>query len=91
MAKVLVPKFYEIEAVTVYEYLEVRYGKRAKIYSGVMFLIGRLFASGARLYIGALAISMILFLDISPPHIILSIAILVIGALGYTYLEVLGL
>jgi len=91
VAKVLVPKFYEIEAVTVYEYLEVRYGKRAKIYSGVMFLIGRLFASGARLYIGALAISMILFLDISPPHIILSIAILVIGALGYTYLEVLGL
>ncbi len=40
---------------------------------------------GSRLYIGALAISMILFLDISPPHIILSIAILVTGALGYTY------
>ncbi len=41
MAKVLVPKFYEIEAVTVYEVSEVRYGKRAKIYSGVMFLIGK--------------------------------------------------
>ncbi len=71
VAKVLVPKFYEIDAVTVYGYLGVRYGTKAKIYAGVMFLIGRLFASGARLYIGALAISMILFSDIEPIHIII--------------------
>jgi len=85
VAKVLVPKFYEINAVTVYEYLDVRYGRKAKIYAGVMFLVGRLFASGARLYIGALAISMILFFDIEPLHIIVSIIILVLGALAYTY------
>ncbi len=82
VAKVLVPKFYEIDAVTVYGYLGVRYGTKAKIYAGVMFLIGRLFASGARLYIGALAISMILFSDIEPIHIIISITILVSGALS---------
>jgi SSS family transporter len=85
VAKVLVPKFYEINAVTVYEYLEHRYGKSAKLYAGVMFLVGRLFASGARLYIGALAISMILFFDIAPLHITISILILVLGALAYTY------
>jgi len=79
VAKVLVPKFYEINAVTVYEYLEHRYGKSAKLYAGVMFLVGRLFASGARLYIGALAISMILFFDIAPLHITISILILVLG------------
>ena len=50
-----------------------------------MFLVGRLFASGARLYIGALAISMILFLDISPAHVATSIAILMFGALAYAY------
>jgi len=85
VAKVLVPKFYEINAITVYEYLDVRYGSKAKFYAGVMFLIGRLFASGARLYIGALAISMILFFDIAPLHIIVSILILILGALAYTY------
>jgi len=85
VAKVLVPKFYEIKAITVYEYLAHRYGETSKRYAGIMFLVGRLFASGARLYIGALAISMILFSDILATHIALSIAILMIGALGYTY------
>ena len=85
VAKVLVPKFYAINAITVYEYLEHRYGETSKRYAGIMFLIGRLFASGARLYIGALAISMILFSDILATHIAISIAILMIGALAYTY------
>ena len=85
VAKVLIPKFYAINAVTVYELLEKRYGNRAKKQAGVMFLVGRLFASGARLYIGALAISMILFLDISAPHVALSIVILMLGALAYAY------
>ncbi|HHD78243.1 MAG TPA: sodium:solute symporter, partial [Epsilonproteobacteria bacterium] len=76
VAKVLIPRFYAINAVTVYELLEHRYGERAKKQAGVMFLIGRLFASGARLYIGALAISMILFLDITAVHVAISITIL---------------
>ena len=85
VAKVLIPRFYAIKAVTVYELLEQRYGGSAKKNAGVMFLIGRLFASGARLYIGALAISMILFMDISALHVALSIAVLMAGALAYTY------
>ena len=85
VAYLLIPRFYAIGAVTVYELLEHRYGESAKKQAGVMFLIGRLFASGARLYIGALAISMILFMDISPLHILISISILMIGALSYTY------
>ncbi|MCB4772269.1 MAG: sodium:solute symporter [Sulfurovum sp.] len=85
VAKVLIPRFYAIKAVTVYELLEKCYGKKAKKQAGVMFLAGRLFASGARLYIGALAISMILFLDITTSHMALSIAILMFGALSYAY------
>jgi len=85
VAKVLVPRFYAIKAITVYEYLEYRYSPKAKQYAGIMFLVGRLFASGARLYIGALAISMILFFDIEPLHIAISIGILIMGALAYTY------
>ncbi len=85
VAKVLIPRFYAISAVTVYELLEKRYGESAKKQAGVMFLIGRLFASGARLYIGALAISMILFLDITPTHVAIAITILMLGALAYVY------
>ena len=85
VAKFLVPRFYAINAITVYEYLEVRYGESSKRYAGIMFLIGRLFASGARLYIGALAISMILFSDISALHISISIVTLMLGALAYAY------
>jgi Na+/proline symporter len=74
-----------MKAVTVYELLEDRYGESAKKQAGVMFLIGRLLASGARLYIGSLAISMILFSDILFLHVALSILILILGALAYTY------
>ncbi|MFA5501013.1 MAG: sodium:solute symporter [Sulfurovaceae bacterium] len=85
VSKVLVPKFYDIGAITVYELLEKRYSPRAKRDAGVMFLIGRLFASGARLYIGALAVSMILFSDIAATHMIFAIIILMSGSLGYAY------
>jgi len=82
---ILIPRFYAIKALTVYELLTVRYGIKASKYAGIMFLVGRLFASGARLYIGALAISMIIFSDISAYHIAVSIAILMFSALAYTY------
>ena len=85
IAKFLIPKFYEIKAVTVYELLEKRYGHSAKKQAGIMFLIGRILASGARLYIGALAVSMILFLDIDFIHMLISTLLLVGGALLYAY------
>ena len=85
VAFVLVPKFYEMKAVTVYELLEKRYGESAKKQAGIMFLLGRVLASGARLYIGALAISMIIFGNIAFEHVGVSIVILMFGALAYTY------
>ena len=85
VAYVLIPKFYAMKAVTVYELLEIRYGASAKKQAGIMFLVGRVLASGARLYIGSLAISMILFGDILFTHVAISIIILVLGALAYTY------
>lgn len=85
VAFVLIPRFYAMKAVTVYELLEIRYGQSAKKQAGVMFLVGRVLASGARLYIGSLAISMILFGDIVFSHVAISILILVLGALAYTY------
>ena len=85
VAYILIPKFYAMKAVTVYELLELRYGASAKRQAGIMFLVGRVLASGARLYIGALAISMILFGDIVFSHMAISILILIFGALSYAY------
>lgn len=85
VAFVLIPKFYKMRAITVYELLEHRYGTKTKRQAGVMFLFGRILASGARLYIGALAISMILFNDITLVHVAISIAILIAGSIAYSY------
>jgi len=85
VVKVLIPKLYAINALSVYQLLQDRYGGNARRDVGVMFLIGRLFASGARLYMAALALSMILFYDISLAHVSFSVVLLVIGALIFTY------
>ncbi len=84
VAHFLIPKFYRYKVTTVYELLEVRFGEVAKKMAGVMYLSGRIFASGARLYMAAIAVSMILFSDISADHVILSIIILAIIGLGYS-------
>lgn len=85
VAKILVPRLYEIRVVTVYELLEKRYNARAKRAAGVMFLVGRIFASGARLYIGALAVAMIVYGDITAMHMAVAIGLLIFGALLYAY------
>jgi SSS family transporter len=85
VVKVLIPKLYEMNAMSVYELLQKRYGGNARRDVGVMFLVGRLFASGARLYMAALALSMILFYDISLAHVSFSVVLLVLGALIFTY------
>lgn len=85
VVKVLIPKLYAMNAISVYELLQERYDGNARRDVGVMFLIGRLFASGARLYMAALALSMILFYDISLDHVSFSVVLLVLGALIFTY------
>ena len=70
VARVLIPKFYAMRAATVYELLGVRFGPTAMRAAGGFYLIGRVFASGARLYLAAIAVSMILYSNIAPASII---------------------
>ncbi|MDN3683822.1 hypothetical protein QW180_06180 [Vibrio sinaloensis] len=46
----------------------------------------RFFASGSRLYMAAIAVSMILFTNIEPSSVITSVVILVVVGLAYTYM-----
>lgn len=84
VATFLIPKFYKFNVYTVYELLEVRFGPTAKKQAGLMYLCGRIFASGARLYMAAIAVSMILFADIEASHVVAATCILTVAGLMYT-------
>jgi SSS family transporter len=56
-----IPAFYKNNCTTVYELLEKRFGTGSKHATSAAFMVGRLFASGARIYIAAIPLSMILF------------------------------
>lgn len=89
VAKSLVPRFYAIRATTVYELLSVRFGDRATKAAGAMYLVGRIFANGARLYMAAIAVSMIMFGDVAATSVI--IAAFVIALLGFSFTFVGGI
>lgn len=90
VAYVFIPAFYRNNCTTVYELLERRFGPSSKYTTSAAFMVGRLFASGARIYIGAIPLSMILFgsdVASSPNYIwcmIASIAALTIVGTLYT-------
>jgi len=83
VARVLIPRFYQLKVFTVYELLETRFGAGAKQQAGLMYLFGRIFASGARLYMAALAVAMILYGNIAASSVIS--ATLLISVIGLIY------
>ncbi|WP_394175857.1 sodium:solute symporter [Thalassotalea litorea] len=80
----LIPKFYQHKVTTVYELLSQRFGENAHKQAGIMYLFGRIFASGARLYMAAIAVSMILFGDIAAQSVIISTLVLTCVGLMYS-------
>ena len=84
VAVFLIPKFYQHKVSTVYEFLEIRFGESAKKQAGLMYLFGRIFASGARLYLAAIAVAMILFGDIAAQSVISAVVILTVLGLAYS-------
>ncbi len=85
VAKIMIPKFYQFKVTTVYELLETRFGESAKKQAGLMYLFGRIFASGARLYMAAIAVAMILFGNIEADNVVSSILILTLIGLIYSF------
>lgn len=61
VATFFVPAFYRHGCTTIYELLEHRFGGEAKRAASAAFMLGRLMASGARIYIAAIPLCMILF------------------------------
>ena len=87
VAKILIPKFYALNVTTVYELLEDRYSKKAMRAAGAMYIIGRFFAGGSRLYLAAIAVSMILYSNIDAGNIITAAFILILLGFSVTFLS----
>lgn len=79
-----IPAFFREKVATVYGLLNNRYGLTAQQAAGSAYLIGRLFASGARLYIAALPMSLIIYGDTQIDHLLLAILVMTVSGIFYT-------
>jgi SSS family transporter len=78
LAFFFVPVFYRHEIVTVYGYLEQRFGGAARTTAAVLFLLGRIIGSAVRLFAGCLALELALGIS-------LEWTIVALGAFGTLY------
>ena len=85
VGRFLIPRFHAEQVTTVYELLRTRYGPVAMRAAAGMYLVGRIFASGARLYLAAIAVSMIIFADIQPANVLAASTVLVVLGLVFTF------
>lgn len=84
VAAFILPRLYNAGTITIYGFLGDRFGQKSRKANSVMFLIGQLFTSGSRLFIAAIAISVIVFGGIQFQFMVWSIIILGLVSTFYT-------
>ena len=87
IAMVFIPAFYRSGSASIYELLEERFGPAARKSASITFLIGRVLASGARVYAGAIPAAIVLFgfeRGNQPQYLMGAIAVLAIVGIVYT-------
>lgn len=86
VAFVFIPAFYRRRVQTIYELLDQRYGPAAMQATSGAYMVGRVMASGVRVFIGAIPASIILFGDagLEPANLCIAIAVLTLVGIVYT-------
>lgn len=84
VALLFIPAFYRHQASTIYQLIGDRLGPGAQKATSAAFMLGRLLASGARLYVAAIPTSLLLFGNLHPHNLYLSIGITTLIATFYT-------
>jgi len=86
VAYVFIQRFYELRVVSIYEFLESRFGRSTKLASSVVFLITRALASGSRMFVPAilLVVGWQLIRDVHPDRG--ETLLLYTGAVGFLVL-----
>lgn len=83
---IFIPAYYRQRATTPYQLLESRFGPTARYATSWAYLIGRIFATGARQYIGAIPAAYILFgPDFTTIELVNTIVILTAVSMAYTW------
>lgn len=81
------PAFYRSKSASIYDLLERRFDARARKAASITFLLGRILASGVRVYVGAMPASVLIFgveHGLEPRYLAPTIAMLAIVGIVYT-------
>ncbi len=85
-----VPRLYAAGTVTIYGFLAQRFGEGAQLAVSCAFIVGRMLASGARLFLAAIPLCLLMFGAKTPTFGEYVVAICLIGAVGTFYATVGG-
>lgn len=84
VALVFIPAFYAARVQSIYELVGLRLGARARLAASGAFILGRVMASGARIYIAAIPLSFVAFGDLAVPHLMLAVVAMSVVGIAYT-------
>jgi Na+/proline symporter len=87
ISKVLLPIYYKMNLISIYTYLETRFGKHTQKTGAFFFILSRILGASGRLYLAAGVIQFFVFDQITSIHIPfwLSVSVILILMLLYTY------
>jgi SSS family transporter len=73
IAFLFIPAFYHYNCTSIYEFLKYRFGPETQIAGSILFFITRLLASGVRLMVACLAVSILIGWHILPTILLFSV------------------
>lgn len=85
VAALFLPAYYRLDIATPYELLETRFGTGARRVASVWYLVGRMMANGARVFIGALPVAMAVFGKAEPDAWQIVVCVLIFMAFGAVF------
>ena len=87
ISKVLLPIYYKMNLVSIYTYLETRFGRHTQKTGAFFFILSRILGASGRLYLAAGVIQFFVFDQIESVHVPfwLSVSVILVLMLLYTY------
>ena len=82
IAFLFIPAFYHYNCTSIYEFLKYRFGPETQIAGSILFFITRLLASGVRLMVACLAVSILIGWPIIPTILLFSVICILYIAWG---------
>jgi solute:Na+ symporter, SSS family len=84
IATVFLPAFYRLGVQTPYQLLQTRFGPGARTAASIAYMIGRTFASGSRVFLGAIPVAIAIYGNRDPSSLAVAIAAFMVFGILYT-------